>query len=125
MATYRFSLSAEGDLEGILAYSIDEWGIEQTARYRDQLLGCCQLIAQQTMLGRSCDDIRPGYLRIQEGATCCSSSATLRAFWSSASFTIAWTPCGISRTTTKTNRALRMAGPQMGVRAPPRADADS
>jgi toxin ParE1/3/4 len=67
VATYRFSLSAEGDLEGILAYSIDEWGIEQTARYRDQLLGCCQLIAQQTMLGRSCDDIRPGYLRIQEG----------------------------------------------------------
>ena len=67
MATCRFSLSAEGDLEGILAYSIDEWGIEQTAPYRDQLLGCCQLIAQQTMLGRSCDDIRPGYLRIQAG----------------------------------------------------------
>jgi toxin ParE1/3/4 len=64
---YRFTFRAEDDLEGILAYSRDEWGPDQAVRYRDQLLRCCNLIAGEPWVGTSYNDLRAGYFRIHEG----------------------------------------------------------
>ena len=67
MATFRFSSRTEADLLEIGAYTLHKWGEDQTIRYIDDLETCCQQLADNPELGRSCDDIRPGLRRMKQG----------------------------------------------------------
>ena len=67
MAAFRFSRRAEADLLGIGAHTLRTWGEDQAIRYLDDLEACCQMLADNPMLGRACDDVRPGLRRMERG----------------------------------------------------------
>ena len=82
MAEYILSKRAETDFDGIAAHlaatsrgtgihplerTITTWGPEQCARYLGQLEACCQQLAGDPQLGRSCDEIRPALFRYEQG----------------------------------------------------------
>jgi toxin ParE1/3/4 len=43
------------------------WGRAQTIRYRQSLQDCFQLLADNPLIGRRCDTIRPGLRRFEHG----------------------------------------------------------
>lgn len=63
MGELRFSRRAEADLLEIGDYTARNWSKEQAARYLSELERCCEQLAANPGLGRSCEDIRPGLLR--------------------------------------------------------------
>ena len=63
----QYSRRAEADLVAIGAYTLQQWGVEQTIRYLDQLETCCERLAENPLLGRPCDEIRPGLRRMEQG----------------------------------------------------------
>jgi toxin ParE1/3/4 len=67
VAAFHLSRRAEDDLLEIGAYTLQNWGADQTIRYIDQLETCCQRLADNPGLGRSCDEIRPGLRRMEQG----------------------------------------------------------
>lgn len=67
MSRFRLTVRAEGDLFEIAEYTRRTWGEQQCARYLDQLEECCQRLAEHPILGRSCDQIRPGLRRREQG----------------------------------------------------------
>jgi toxin ParE1/3/4 len=67
MATFRFSRHAETDLLSIGEYTLRTWGKAQTTRYLADLEFFCQTLADNSALGRSCDDVRPGLRRLEHG----------------------------------------------------------
>ena len=67
MALFRFSRRAEADLLSIGAYTLRTWGEDQVIRYIDDLETCCQMLAENPVLGRTCDDVRPGLRRMERG----------------------------------------------------------
>ena len=67
MAAFRFSRRAEADLLNIGGYTLHTWGEAQADRYIGELETCCQMLADNPMLGRPCDDIRPGLRRMEHG----------------------------------------------------------
>ena len=64
---FRLSPLAEADLLSIATYTLRTWGEAQTIRYLDELEACCQQLADNPASGRSCDDIRPGLHRKEQG----------------------------------------------------------
>lgn len=68
MAHCRFSRRAEADLSGIGAYTLRTRGEDQAIRYIIELEACCEMLADNPALGRSCDDMRPGLRRIECGS---------------------------------------------------------
>jgi toxin ParE1/3/4 len=67
MPKARFSGKAEADLLSIGAYTLRTWGERQTARYLDELERCAKMLARNPKIGRSCDWIRPGLHRFEQG----------------------------------------------------------
>lgn len=67
MATVHFSSAAEADLVSIGDYTLRNWGEEQTFRYLNAIQDCCERLAENPMLGRRCDEIRPGLRRMKQG----------------------------------------------------------
>ncbi|MGO8759883.1 MAG: type II toxin-antitoxin system RelE/ParE family toxin [Terracidiphilus sp.] len=67
MAAVHFSVSAREDLLKIGAYTIRTWGEAQAARYLGDLEKCTNMLARSPGLGRSCDWIRPGLHRFEQG----------------------------------------------------------
>jgi toxin ParE1/3/4 len=67
VGTFRFSRLAESDLLSIGRYTLRAWGEAQTFRYLGELEACCQQLADNPASGRSCDDIRPGLYRREQG----------------------------------------------------------
>jgi toxin ParE1/3/4 len=65
LANCRFSRRAEDDLLGIAAYTLRTWGENQAIRYIAELEACCQMLADNPALGRSCEDIRVGLRRME------------------------------------------------------------
>jgi len=65
--TFRFSRRAEDDLLNIGDYTLRTWGKAQAARYLGELEVCCQMLAANPVLGRPCDDVRPGLRRLEHG----------------------------------------------------------
>ena len=51
----------------IAAYTLRTWGEAQTIRYINELEACCQKLADNPALGRSCDYVRPGLRRMEQG----------------------------------------------------------
>lgn len=60
-------MRAEADLSEIADYTLRTWGEAQCERYLAQLEDCCQRLADHPILGRSCDAIRPGLRRREQG----------------------------------------------------------
>lgn len=60
--------SAQQQICGRSAHTIRKWGEDQAVRYLDDLEGCCDTLAANALLGRACDDIRPGLRRMECGA---------------------------------------------------------
>jgi len=67
VALPRFSRRAETDLLSIFAYTLRTSGEDQAVRYVDDLEVCCQMLADNPMLGRTCDYVRPGLRRMERG----------------------------------------------------------
>ena len=67
MPLLRFSRRAEADLLSIGAYTLGAWGENQAIRYIDDLEVCCQMLADNPALGRSCHDVRPDLRRMERG----------------------------------------------------------
>lgn len=55
MALPRFSRRAETDLLSIFAYTLRTSGEDQAVRYVDDFEACCQMLADNPMLGRACE----------------------------------------------------------------------
>ena len=51
----------------IAAYTLRTWNAEQCERYLDAMEAACQALADSPALGRSCDDVRPGLRRFEQG----------------------------------------------------------
>jgi toxin ParE1/3/4 len=68
VAAFRFSRRAESDLLSIGNFTLRTWGKAQTIRYLTELEVCCQTLADNPALGRSCDYIRPGLRRLEHGS---------------------------------------------------------
>ncbi|MGC2656785.1 MAG: type II toxin-antitoxin system RelE/ParE family toxin [Bryobacteraceae bacterium] len=67
MGEFRLSRLAEADLLNIGIYTLRTWGDAQTVRYIDALEACCKQLAGNPTSGRSCEDIRPGLYRKEQG----------------------------------------------------------
>ena len=67
MAAFRLSRRAEADLLAIGDYTLRRWSRDQAAQYLHDLETCCQMLADNPLLGRACDDIRPGLRRLERG----------------------------------------------------------
>jgi toxin ParE1/3/4 len=67
VGAFRFSHLAEADLLNIGIYTLRTWGEAQAVRYLDELEARCQQLADNPASGRSCDDIRPGLYRREQG----------------------------------------------------------
>ena len=64
----RYSVRAGRDLTLIAEYTRNRWGEDQVNRYLDDLEACCQRLAASPLMGRACDDIRPGLRRMEHGS---------------------------------------------------------
>ncbi|HVT97205.1 MAG TPA: type II toxin-antitoxin system RelE/ParE family toxin [Acidobacteriaceae bacterium] len=67
MTWIRFTARAEADLTRIADYTLHMWGETQKVRYVRSLQACCVRLEENPMLGRPCDEIRPGLRRMEEG----------------------------------------------------------
>ncbi|MGO8932833.1 MAG: type II toxin-antitoxin system RelE/ParE family toxin [Terracidiphilus sp.] len=67
MPNASFSGRAKADLLSIGSYSMRAWGEAQTARYLEDLRRCAMMLARNPKIGRSCDWIRPGLHRFEQG----------------------------------------------------------
>lgn len=60
---YQLTDEAARDVEKILAYSVDSFGVTQTEHYFEALKACIKLLADNPNIGHSAEDILPEYLR--------------------------------------------------------------
>jgi toxin ParE1/3/4 len=67
MGSVHISVNAEADIDSIVEYSKDKWGLRQTDRYLSRLEDGFALLARNPPIGRSCDSIRPGLRRFEVG----------------------------------------------------------
>ncbi len=58
---YRLSPKARDDMESVWLYTLSQWGHEQTGKYIDDLAAAFDLLTTNPRLGKSGDNIRPGY----------------------------------------------------------------
>jgi toxin ParE1/3/4 len=65
MATVRYAKRAETDLVGIAAYTWSNWGRAQVDAYLSKIEDCCVSLGANPLLGRACDEIRPGLRRME------------------------------------------------------------
>lgn len=67
MPGYRFSKLARLDLIEIAEYTVDRWGLNQAERYLNGLDETFRRLVESPRMGRLCDQIRPGYRRVEHG----------------------------------------------------------
>jgi len=61
------SRKAEADVDQIADYTTETWGLAQTDRYLSQLEDSFQFLAQNSLVGRSCEAIWAGLYRFEVG----------------------------------------------------------
>ena len=66
-SAYTLRLRAQGDLESIWQYSFGTWGITQADHYLRSLVARFEWLAENSLLGKPRDDIKPGYRCFPEG----------------------------------------------------------
>ena len=62
MGAFRLTLLAEKDLDGIAAYTVQMWGIDQAVIYLTKLDATFVALAQIAALGKDRSDLRPNLL---------------------------------------------------------------
>jgi toxin ParE1/3/4 len=67
MKRLRVSRAAHRDLVEIAVFTRERWGDAQCARYLRQLDARFNAVARAPERGRSCDQIRPGLKKVNEG----------------------------------------------------------
>lgn len=67
MARFKLTRLAEADLESILSYTSMTWGIKQAERYLDDFQSHFNELAEFPGLGRSCERLLPGLMRMEHG----------------------------------------------------------
>ncbi len=60
---YQLTDEAAKDVEGILTYSVINFGLAQTEHYFEELKECIELLAENPNIGYGAEDILPEYLR--------------------------------------------------------------
>ena len=60
---YQLTEEADRDVEEILTYSVNNFGVTQTQHYFEALKKCIELLADNPNMGHSAEDILPEYLR--------------------------------------------------------------
>ncbi|MBN8873731.1 MAG: type II toxin-antitoxin system RelE/ParE family toxin [Rhodospirillales bacterium] len=67
MGDYRLTVAAENDIRAIARDSLQRWGIPRAEAYVLGLHETFGRLAAFPGLGRSADDLRPGYFRLESG----------------------------------------------------------
>ena len=67
MGSFRLSRRADDNLDSIGVYTLRTWGEDQADRYIGKLEDCCQMLAGNPGVGRSCEEVRPGIRRMEQG----------------------------------------------------------
>ena len=65
MAKYELTKAAERDLADIFHYTSDRFGEQQADSYLAGLEGCFATLTERPKLGRSAEQLRPGYRRFE------------------------------------------------------------
>ena len=68
MNRYLLSPAAQIDLEQIWDYTCHRWDVEQADEYLRELQRAIELAAVNPQIGRTCDEIRPGYRNLAAGS---------------------------------------------------------
>ena len=68
MTAFLLSPRAQADLDEIWTYSAARWGEDRTERYIRDLWRTFERLAEDARIGRSCDEIRPGYFKCPAGS---------------------------------------------------------
>lgn len=67
MSGFRLTTAALFDLKAIGIHTEQEWGRAQRNRYLRQFDDCFRQLAHKPALGRTCDEVRPGFRKIPVG----------------------------------------------------------
>jgi toxin ParE1/3/4 len=59
---------AKADLHSIAIFTQERWGVKQRNLYIKQLDDAFHMLARSPELGKSCDDIMPGYRKFPQGS---------------------------------------------------------
>jgi toxin ParE1/3/4 len=65
---YLLTPAAQADLEQIWDYTHDSWGVDQAEKYLRELQHAIDHAAANPLIGRACDEIRPGYRKLAAGS---------------------------------------------------------
>jgi toxin ParE1/3/4 len=65
---YLLSPAAQADLEQIWDYTHDRWGVDQAEEYLSELQHAIERAVANPRIGRTCDEIRPGYRKLAAGS---------------------------------------------------------
>ena len=68
MSGFVLSPAARADIEAIWRYTAGRWGTEQAECYLRLVQTACEALAQGRRIGRSAEDVRPGYQRAEVGS---------------------------------------------------------
>jgi toxin ParE1/3/4 len=68
MRPFTLTQRAKADLRAIAIYTEEKWGIEQRNLYIKQFDDAFHLLAASPALGKTCDDILPGYRKFPQGS---------------------------------------------------------
>jgi toxin ParE1/3/4 len=68
VSRYLLSPAAQSDLEHIWDYTRQRWDADQAEEYLRELQRAIERAAANPRVGRSCDEIRPGYLKLVAGS---------------------------------------------------------
>ncbi len=68
MSRCLLSPAAQADLAQIWDYTRDRWGADQAGEYLRELQRAIARAAANPRVGRSCDDICPGYRKLAAGS---------------------------------------------------------
>jgi toxin ParE1/3/4 len=64
---YRLSPAAERDLEEILDYTVQQWGLGQALRYMEKMESAFEVLAASPDAGLDSGEVRAGYRRLSVG----------------------------------------------------------
>ena len=67
MPGFKITSKALDDLRSIGQYTSSRWGVAQRNRYLAMLDNSFQAISNEPLLGKPCDDIKPGYRKYYAG----------------------------------------------------------
>ncbi len=60
MANFYFTEQAEKDLEAIVDFTVQRWGMAQSHNYLDELDALAQILADNPLLGAEREELSPG-----------------------------------------------------------------